>query len=242
MTRGQIREFSGRLRGLSVCFDLDGTLVDTARDLVRVTNEVIATEGLSATNYKLARAAVGFGSRRLISDALMRGNHSVSEARLDEMQADFLKRYAENIAQHSVPFTAVETTLRTLSREGADLSVCTNKPGWLARPLLRELGMTSYFTRIVGGDEAPSSKPDARHVFMAAGHRDATRIVLVGDASPDIGAARNSGALSILMTYGYSYDPQIQLRADVRLRNFRDLTSALINRYDANTGALAIRY
>ncbi|GHA83500.1 phosphoglycolate phosphatase [Algimonas arctica] len=219
------------LSGLSICFDLDGTLVDTAPDLVRVTNEVIATEGLPETNYKLARAVVGFGSRRLISDALARANHSVDTARLDEMQADFLKRYAEDIARHSNPYAGVIKTLDQLKSMGASLSVCTNKPGWLARPLLHELAMTHWFDAIVGGDEAPRAKPDPRHVYMAAGHRDSARIVMVGDSLPDMGAAQRAGAFAVLMTYGYSHSPQIRLRADARLRTFRTLTPALINRY-----------
>lgn len=219
------------LSGLSICFDLDGTLVDTAPDLVRVTNEVIATEGLTETNYKLARSVVGFGSRRLISDALARGNHTVSKARLDEMQADFLKRYADDIARHSTPYDGVIDTLDRLKSLGASLSVCTNKPGWLARPLLKELAMTHWFDMIVGGDEAPRAKPDPRHIYMAAGHRKNTRIVMVGDSFPDMRAAQRAGALAVLMTFGYSHSPQIRLRADVRLRKFRNLTPALITRY-----------
>jgi phosphoglycolate phosphatase len=219
------------LSGLSVCFDLDGTLVDTAPDLVRVTNEVIATEGLPETHYKLARSVVGFGSRRLISDALARAEHAVSDSRLDEMQADFLKRYADDIARHSNPYAGVIDTLRTLKSFGASLSVCTNKPGWLARPLLEALAMTHWFDTIVGGDEAPRAKPDPRHVYMAAGHRKSERIVMVGDSLPDMDAAQRAGAYAVLMTHGYSHSPQIRLRADARLRNFRSLTPALISRF-----------
>lgn len=226
---------------MSISFDLDGTLVDTAPDLVRVTNDVIAEEGVGPTDFKAARAAVGFGSRRLITDALWRAGRTVDADRLDTLQALFLTRYAEDIARHSVPFQGVEATLRALQANGADLSVCTNKPGWLARPLLRELGLTHYFSRIVGGDEAPRSKPDPRHVFMATGHRRAERIVLVGDAIPDMGAARNAGALAVLMTYGYSHDPQIRLRADMRLRMFRALIPTLIDRYDVSAKALRLR-
>ncbi|MEM9601079.1 MAG: HAD-IA family hydrolase [Pseudomonadota bacterium] len=250
MTRVQLREFSasdlghgsGRLCGLSICFDLDGTLVDTAPDLVRVTNAVIAEEGVGPTDYKLARGAVGFGSRRLISDALARAGRSVSASRLDALQAIFLKLYADDIARCSKPFPGVLDTLQQLRAEGADLSVCTNKPGWLARPLLDALHMAEMFTRIVGGDEAPRSKPDPRHLFMTAGHRHSERIVLVGDAVPDMGAAHNAGALAVLVTYGYSHGPQIQLRADARLRTFRQLAPTLIDRYDRSATALRVRF
>ena len=217
----------GALHGLSVCFDLDGTLVHTAPDLVRVTNEVIALEGIGETHYPTAARAVGFGSRALLSGAFERAGHSVSNERMDELQRMFLLRYAEDIARLSNPYPGVVETLDALRHAGAELSVCTNKPGWLARPLLEQLGLTRHFVRIVGGDEAPRSKPDPRHIFMAAGHRDASRIVMVGDAWPDMRAAHNARVLSVLMTYGYSSAPQIRQRADVRLRNFRDLTPAL---------------
>ena len=235
-SQNHTRRMDKPLQGLTICFDLDGTLVHTAPDLVRVTNEVIALEGVGETDYALAARAVGFGSRRLLSDAFARAGHSVTEERLSELQRMFLLRYAADIAQRSAPYPGVRDTLDELSKLGAELTVCTNKPGWLARPLLERLRMTHHFTRIVGGDEAPRSKPDPRHVFMAAGHRNASRIVMVGDASPDMGAAHNAGALSVLVTYGYSYTPQIRQRADVRLRTFRALTPALIDRFAARGG------
>ncbi|WP_298912843.1 HAD-IA family hydrolase [uncultured Algimonas sp.] len=225
------------LAGLSICFDLDGTLVDTAPDLVRVTNEVIALEGLPATNYGLARAAVSLGSRRLITDALDRAGHGVDTARLDVLQREFLSRYAEDIARLSRPYPGVCATLDELDRMGARLSVCTNKPGWLARPLLDALGMTARFDRIVGGDEVPASKPDPSHIFTSAGHRRAERIVMVGDSWPDMEGARRARCHGVLVTYGYSYRPQIRLRADTRLRNFRDLAPALIMLFNRHRNA-----
>ena len=128
MTRVESSQKDQPLRGVSICFDLDGTLVDTATDLVRVTNEVIATVGLPETDYELARAVVGFGARRLITDALNRAEHVSTEPELDAMQADFLKRYADDIAQKSNPYPGVMDTLSILSEMGAELSVCTNKP------------------------------------------------------------------------------------------------------------------
>lgn len=215
------------LRGLSIAFDLDGTLVDTAPDLMRITNEVIALEGLPPTDYEKARAVVGFGSRRLLTDAFAREGRSVSADRLEELQIQFLLKYAATIADHSKPYSGVVSTLKNLTDRGAELSVCTNKPGWLARPLLNELNLSRYFSRVVGGDEARKSKPDPSHIFAAAGHRDGSRIVMVGDSYPDMGAAHNAGATAILVTYGYSPVPPKRLKADIRLRHFRDLTSAL---------------
>lgn len=232
MTRVDAGIFDHSLRNVSICFDLDGTLVDTAPDLVRVTNEVIAQEGLPETDYKRARAVVGFGSRRLITDALARANHTVTPDRLDALQQDFLSRYAATLSERSNPYPGVIETLAILKSMGASLNVCTNKPGWLAGPLLEELAMTHWFDRIVGGDDARSSKPDPRHIFDSAGHQSRDHLVMVGDSWPDMEAAKRAGAFSILMTYGYSFIPQIRLRAGLRLRTFRTLIPALIERYD----------
>lgn len=215
------------LRNLSLCLDLDGTLIDTAPDLVRVLNLVIAEEGLLETDYTLARRDVGYGSRKLITEAFKRANTQLSHTRIDELQHLFLKLYAEDIAQKSTPFPGVKDTLMQLKAAGTELSICTNKPGYLARPLIEALGLTHIFVRIVGSDDVPCKKPDPGHIFAAAGHRRRHPIVMVGDSLPDVLAARNANVPSIAMSYGYSSTPVIKLGADCILRNFRDIPSAL---------------
>lgn len=219
------------LSGLSICFDLDGTLVDTAPDLVRVTNEVIAGRGHGPVNYRKARNAVGYGSRRMITDALSAVQDEASDAEIDEMQREFLDRYAESISQLSKPFLGVEETLVELRNFGAELSVCTNKPGWLARPLLKALKLDLYFVRIIGSEDASRKKPSRDHIFKAAGHRKRHQIVMVGDSWPDMRAAHNANVHSVLMTFGYTPLPQIRLRADTRLSRFRDIVPALLDHY-----------
>lgn len=212
---------------LSICLDLDGTIVDTAPDLIRVLNAVISEEGLPETNYGHAREAIGYGSRRLIEDAFSRAAYKVSTERVSALQKMFLNLYAEDSARLSRPFDGVMETLIALKRQGAVLSVCTNKPGYLARPLLEKLGMTPLFARIIGSDDLPRNKPHADHIFAAAGHKMASRIVMVGDGSPDALAAKAAGVPCVLMAYGYSTVPFEHLGADVILRRFRDLPSAL---------------
>ncbi len=220
------------LEGLSICFDLDGTLVDTAPDLVRVTSEVIKGRGHGPVNYRKARSAVGYGSRRMITNALKDVGDAASDVEIDKMQVEFLERYAETIDQLSKPFSGVEDSLVTLRNLGAELSVCTNKPGWLARPLLEKLELDQYFVRTIGGDEPRRKKPAPDHIFKAAGHRNSARIVMVGDSWPDMRAAHNARVFAILMTFGYTPLPQIRLRADTRVSRFRDIVPALINRYE----------
>jgi len=219
------------LSNISICFDLDGTLVDTAPDLVRVTSEVIAGRGHKPVNYQRARNAVGYGSRRMIMDALNDVDDPATPAEIDEMQIEFLDRYAKSIDRLSQPFPGVKETLVILQNLGAELSVCTNKPGWLARPLIQKLKLDRHFVRTIGGDEPKRKKPSRDHIFEAAGHRHPARIVMVGDSWPDMRSAHNAGVHSILMTYGYTPLPHIRLRAGTRLSRFRDIVPALIDRY-----------
>ena len=213
---------------LDLCFDLDGTLVDTAPDLIRVTNETIAQLGVGPTQYKIARTEVGFGSKALIKNALSRAGKEISDARLAELRAFFLDRYAETICENSQPFPHVLSTLRHLHSAGARLTVCTNKPGYLARPLLQALDMEKFFQKIVGGDEVISAKPNAGHIFTAAGKpRAGRRMIMVGDSYPDIRAAHNAGIPSILMTYGYTRDKPCKLSPSLILDNFRDIPNSL---------------
>ena len=208
----------------SFCFDLDGTLIDTAPDLVRVLNAVIAEEGLPETEFSEARKAVGYGSRALINGALAREGKTLPETRIDELQQLFLKLYADDICQLSTPFPGVVDTLKALKLRGAELSVCTNKPGYLARPLIEKLGLSGLFVRTVGGDDLVRNKPYADHIWKAAGHRGGRRqIIMVGDSRPDILSARNAKVPSILMAYGYSTIPVVKLGADRILRNFREI-------------------
>ena len=217
------------LSGLSLCFDLDGTIVDTAPDLVRVLNLVIAKEGLKPTDYQAARGQVGFGAKRLIIEACSRADHPISAARVDELWHVFLKLYEDDIAQLSMPFSGVPETLRQLKSAGAKLSVCTNKPGFLARKLLESLSMTGYFEKIVGSGDGFPTKPSAEHIFAATGHRDKRKIVMIGDSAPDVLAASAAGVPSILMRYGYAGTPADRLRADIVLRRFRELPGALFS-------------
>ena len=213
---------------LSLCLDLDGTIIDTAPDLIRVLNLVIKEEGLPETEFAEARKAVGFGSRALINGALERGAHKLAESRIDELQQLFLKLYAEDICQLSQPFNGVVATLKNLKTQGVELSICTNKPGYLARPLIKELGLTSLFKRIIGSDDLQRNKPFADHIWMAAGHKGQSRkIVIIGDSQPDVLAAKNAKVPVIVMSYGYSTIPAEKLGADRVLRNFRDVPSAL---------------
>ena len=208
----------------TLLFDLDGTIVDTARDLVEATNHAVALDGRGPGDFEALRNRVGFGARYLIREAYGEG---LTEAREEELLCIFMQHYTSRIADHSRPFPGVVETLADLKRQGYQLAVCTNKPGDLARNLLGQIGMTPLFDRIVGSRDLPRSKPHSDHVFAAAGHRERDRIVLVGDSSTDMLAARNAKVPSILVAYGYFDEAADSLKPTRTIRTFRDLPRAL---------------
>jgi len=215
------------LTNLSIAFDLDGTLVDTAPDLIRVLNEVIKPDGLPPVPIADARNLIGYGSMALIKKAYKTANVGLPDEHALRLQKTFLEIYADTLAQNSPPYSGVPEVLAELKRAGSRLSVCTNKPGAMARSLLKQLGLTQFFDRIVGGDDVPHNKPAAQHIFASVGHRGNRPIVMVGDGAPDANAAKAAKVPIILMSYGYSPLPIHTFGADAVLRSFRELPPAL---------------
>ena len=215
------------LKNTSITFDLDGTLVDTAPDLVRVLNEVIAPDGLAPIAVDAARSLIGFGSMAMIKQAYRDADIALNDSHALDVQKEFLDLYAKGLSQVSLAYPGVPEVLAQLKRAGARLSVCTNKPGVMARPLLEQLGLAHFFDRIIGSGDTPATKPSAEHIFTAVGHRGSSSIVMIGDGAPDVFAARAAKVPVILMAYGYSPISVHTFGADAVLRNFRELPSAL---------------
>ena len=215
------------LKNTSITFDLDGTLVDTAPDLVRVLNAVIAPDGLEPILVDNARSLIGFGSMAMIKKAYKDAGVPLSDPNAVCIQREFLDLYAQDLSQVSTVYAGVVEILSQLKRVGAHLSVCTNKPGSMARPLLQQLGLAHFFEKIVGSGDNIPTKPSAEHIFAAVGHRGIAPIVMVGDGAPDVYAAKAANVPVIVMSYGYSPVSVHTFGADAVLRNFRDLPSAL---------------
>ncbi|MEO1039271.1 MAG: HAD hydrolase-like protein [Pseudomonadota bacterium] len=211
----------------SIAFDLDGTLVDTAPDLVRALNEAVTPDGLAPVPVQAVRAMVGRGARALIRRAYAGEARPLSAAMEDERLELFLSAYGRDIARESRPFPHVVATLDRLADAGARLSVCTNKPTALAVQLLDALEMTARFERIIGPEGAPAKKPDPGHLLAAFGGQPAGFSALIGDSEPDVGAARAAGALSVVFEGGYSEKPVRALGADRLFSCFSQLETLL---------------
>jgi phosphoglycolate phosphatase len=213
----------------TIVFDLDGTLVDTAPDLISALNYVLEREGLPAVPLAAARNMIGAGARKLIERGLEVEGRAVSIADLDRLTADFIDYYAAHIADASRPFEGLEAALDSLSARGHRLAVCTNKLEWLSKRLLDQLELAPRFAAICGADTFGVSKPDPailqQTVKRAGGELAST--IMVGDAGTDIGVARRAGVPVIGVTFGYTDVPIAELKPDRLIHRMLDLPGAV---------------
>lgn len=213
----------------TIIFDLDGTLVDTAPDLINALNHVLRREGLSPIPLAAARNMIGAGARKLLERGLEAEGRFLDTAELDRLATDFIAFYADNIAVESRPFDGLERALDTLAAQGCSFAVCTNKLEWLSKRLLDQLGLSSRFAAICGADTFGVAKPDPailRQTIARAGGEIATS-VMVGDAGTDVGAARRAGVPVIGCTFGYTDVPIAELDPDALIDHFHQLPAAL---------------
>jgi phosphoglycolate phosphatase len=217
----------------TVVFDLDGTLVDTAPDLIATLNTILGREGLPPIGFTAARNMVGGGARHLLERGLAAAPSSLvggetlgwGPADLDRLCGQFIEHYAAHIADHSRPFPGVEAALDMLVDGGCRLAVCTNKLEWLSLRLLDALGLTHRFAAICGADTFGVQKPDPAilhgTIARAGGRSDAA--IMVGDAITDIAVARAAGMPVIAVDFGYSETPVAALAPDRIVGSFERL-------------------
>lgn len=212
-----------------IVFDLDGTLVDTAPDLINALNFVLDREGMPAVPLHAARNMIGAGARKLIERGVEVDGRITSVEDINRMMGDFIDYYAAHIADASRPFEGLEDALDELSARGCRFAVCTNKLEWLSKLLLDQLGLSGRFSAICGADTFGVSKPDPvflrETIARAGGHPSAA--IMVGDAGPDVGVARRAGVPVIGVGFGYTEVPIAELKPDLLIHHMRDLPAAV---------------
>lgn len=213
----------------TLIFDLDGTLVDTAPDLLNAANAVLAARGRPGIDPSTLHHMVGFGAKSLITQAFAATGGEPHPDEMPVLVDLFLAHYGEHLADHSRPFAGVPETLGKLKEEGAVLGVLTNKPHAMAGPLLEKLDLHGFFTAIYGAGFKSYVKPDPRifHDVVAASGGANAHAVMIGDSVTDLHTARAAGASCILMSYGYTPVPAASLGADLVLDRFTALPEAL---------------
>jgi phosphoglycolate phosphatase len=219
-----------RLAGVVIAFDLDGTLVDTAPDLMGSLNTLLGEEGLPHLPLETAPFLVGRGAKVMIERGFAAAGEPLDEARATALFARYIDIYLGRIARDSAPFEGMAQALDALEAEGAILAVCTNKRTDLSLALLDALDLTKRFAAIVGADMAPKAKPDASHLLltiqMAGG--EPSRALMVGDSNNDVMAARNAGVPMVLVSFGYTEIPVEQLDRDILIDRFDELQDAAL--------------
>ena len=215
----------------TVVFDLDGTLIDTAPDLVASLNHTISAHGLTPVTFEDLTHLVGHGARAMIERAFRLRGNPLDEAELPDMMDRFVDHYLANMPGESRPYPGLEAALDRLREAGIVLAVCTNKMESLARPLIDGLNLGDYFAAITGGDTFPVRKPDPAHltgtVDLAGG--DIRQTVMVGDSLNDLKVAVNAGVPSIGVPFGYSDVPIQTLDPTVLITNYDQLTPDLVH-------------
>ena len=217
------------LEGWTIAFDLDGTLVETHGDLVGTLNRMLALNGLPQVPMEGAANLIGGGARALLEHGFAQAGAPLDQARSPALFDAFIADYIEHIADHSQPYEGCVETLEALSARGALLVVATNKRTDLSELLLNKLDLTRHFAAIVGPDKVSAKKPAAAHlpeaVRLAGG--DPSQAIMIGDAAPDVGAARAADMPCIVVTWGYTPIPPEDLGGDVLIDHFDDVEEAI---------------
>ena len=210
-------------------FDLDGTLIDTAPDLIASLNHAIAPAGLAPYGIEDTKILVGRGVRVMIERAFEHRDRTLDEDTFDACFERFSEHYRAGIPGESRPYPGIVEALDRLKSTGFDLAVCTNKRESFTMPLLEALGLTGYFTAITGGDTFAFRKPDPRHITetIARAGGDVANAVMVGDSSNDIDSAKGAGVATIAVTFGYADRPVAEMAADRTISDYAALTSDL---------------
>jgi phosphoglycolate phosphatase len=213
----------------TIVFDLDGTLAETAPDIIGTLNVVLAKEGLEPVPVSKARDLVGAGARALIERAFMLYGRPLSADMLEALFETFLDVYAGRVADASHLYDGVLPALEALAASGHRLAVCTNKPERHSLLLLDALGVTRRFAAIAGRDSFAFFKPDARHLTLTieAAGGDVTRAIMIGDSRTDILTARNAGLPVICVPFGYTDVPIESLEPDLVIQHFSELPAAV---------------
>jgi phosphoglycolate phosphatase len=213
-----------------VIFDLDGTLIDTAPDLIASLNHIMDLSGHAHVAYEDMNWLVGQGAKAMIERAWAIHGHPASPEQLEEAFKAFLAHYASQMPGKSKPYPGLLNALDRLEATGMRLAVCTNKTEFLALRLLDSLALTGRFAAVTGGDTFAVKKPHADHLLgtIARAGGAPSRAVMIGDSVNDIRAAQNAGVPVIAVPFGYSDKPVESFDPDLTIDHFDQLSAELV--------------
>jgi len=213
----------------AVLFDFDGTLVDSAPDIIAALNRLLGELGHAHVDYHAFRTRAGDGARNLLEQVLTGRGARFAEAEWPGLVERLLAHYYEIMTDNTRPYPAVPDILAEIYQSGMALAVCTNRTQATTDRLLSHFGLAQMFGAVLGADTVSAKKPDARHLFEAIERLGAApeRTIMVGDTATDVAAARNAGIKVVAVSYGYSARPAADLGADAVLADFAELPALL---------------
>jgi len=219
------------MQNLTIVFDLDGTLIDSAPDILAAADHALRVHGLEPDPAMLdeLKYCVGTGARVLLETALERMGECRSQGEVDALLNDLLERYARHIADETTVYPAADLVLARLKEIGFRIAVCTNKKQAMARAVMQKLGLMQHVHAVAGRDTLPVHKPDPGHligaVILADGNPN--RSIMVGDTATDVQTAKRAGIPVIVVDFGYSATPVHELGADQVIAGYGELEQAV---------------
>lgn len=222
-----------------IVFDLDGTLIDTAPDLLDSLNHCLKGVNIEPVDGSEINRIVGFGSRVMIERAFAVRRKNLAPGQLDTLQAEFFDHYTNNVPGRSQPYPGVLEAIERFKQAGYTAAVCTNKLEGMSLALLKALAIDHHFQAICGGDTFPVRKPDPAHlrgtITMAGGNPE--RAVMVGNSRTDIDTAKAAGIPVIAVDFGYTDRPVHEFEPSRIISHFDQLTVEMAEELIAATAS-----
>ncbi len=212
-----------------VVFDLDGTLVDTADDIIGSINNIFTKRGITQFILGSRKGLISAGGRELIKSGLKDAGLIYSDLKIQEIFREFICDYTKNVAVNSRLYSGVEHMLQQLRGRDYKLAICTNKSYDPACRLLKQLEIFHFFDAVCGNDSLPWCKPDPRALLntIRQANGDLSRSVMIGDSIIDIQTANRAGVPIIAVDFGYSDQPVELLNPDFTISDYGDLLTHL---------------
>ncbi len=212
----------------TIVYDLDGTLADTAEDLMATLNWLLAREGLAPLKVERAGSLLGAGARALIKRGFAASGKSLDPEAIEWLFRDYLEHYNAHILVHTQLYPGVDKALAAFDRAGWRQAICTNKIERSAKLLIQKLGIANRFAFVCGQDTFGIGKPDAKPLLgtIAASGGVREHAVMVGDSGTDIKTARAAGVPVIAVDFGYVDVPVKELGPDRVISHFDQLMEA----------------
>ena len=213
----------------AVLFDFDGTLIDSAPDIIAALNCLLGELGHDAVRYDTYRTRAGDGARKLLEQVLIEQSVRFEEAELPALVDRLLNHYYGLMTENTCPYQSVPEVLSEIHGSGMELAICTNRTSKTTEHLLGHFGLSEFFTAVVCADNVSAKKPDAAHLYQAIKSLSTApeRTVMIGDTATDVAAARNAGIKVVAVSYGYSAQSAHKLGADAVLADFSQLPALL---------------